>query len=87
MFKKLIDDTLKERNGKFSRKSLTLFVYTVMSVITGNYIVFSHLFTDAPISSVSEIVFLGFLAGAGVITHYTVKDKKENKEENKEIIG
>lgn len=83
---KLIDDTLKEKNGKWSRKSLTLFVYTVMSVLTGGYIVFSHLFTDVPVSEIANEVFWGFMAGAGVLVHYTVKDKKENKESN-EIIG
>lgn len=86
---KLVDDTLKEKNGKWSRKSLTLFVFTIMSVLTGSYIVFSHLLTDVPISETSEVVFLGFMAGSGVMVHYTVKDKKENKDyhNEKEVIG
>jgi len=73
---KIIDDTLKEKNGKWSRKSLTMFVCTIMSVITGSFIVFSNLFTDTPISGGAEIVFLGFLGGALGTAYLTVKDKQ-----------
>lgn len=85
---KIIDDTLKEKNGKWSRKSLSMFVCMVMSVVVGNYIVFSHLFIDRPIASGADTVFLGFLGGALGTAYLTVKDKTENKEyHNKETIG
>lgn len=77
---KLIDDTLKERNGKWSRKSLTMFVCTIMSVLTGSFIVLSK-----EINSSAEIVFLGFLGGALGTAYLTVKDKNINKESNETI--
>jgi len=86
MIDKLIDDTLKERNGKWSRKSLTMFVCTVMSVITGIYIVFSNLVIDRPIADAAEVVFLGFLGGALGTGYLTVKDKQNYKDEKPDII-
>jgi hypothetical protein len=74
-FDKLIDDTLKEKDGKWSRKSLTMFVCMAMSVITGTYIVFSNVIIDRPVAEAAEVVFLGFLAGAWGNAYLTVRDK------------
>ena len=79
MFKKIIDDTLKSPNGKWSRKSLTTFVSFIISIITGVYIVISHYFTNNPISTDAILVFFGFLTMAGYSNHLSLKDKIENR--------
>lgn len=83
---KIIDDTLKDRKGEFSRKSLTMLVCTVMAVITGTYIVFSNLFIDRPVADASEVVFLGYLGGALGNAYLTVKEKSTQNYKD-EVIG
>lgn len=79
MFKKLIDDTLKSPNGKWSRKSLTTFVSFVVSIVLGSYIVVSNYITDRPMSTDAVLVFFGFLTMAGYSNHLSLKDKIDNR--------
>lgn len=83
-FKKIIDDTLKSPNGKWSRKSLTTFISFIISIITGVYIVISHYFTTNPISTDAILVFFGFLTMAGYSNHLSLKDKVDNRNSQKQ---
>lgn len=90
-FDKIINDTLKEPEGKWSRKSLTMFVSFVMSIILGTIIVISHFFTDTEIGKDSVMVFFGFLTLAGYKGKLTLDDKKNDRDckrrTNNEVIG
>ena len=71
---KIIDDTLKGPNGKYSRKSLTAFVSFVVSILYGVVLdflssVFAWDFTP------KEYIFFGFLGLAGGAITLTVMDK------------
>jgi len=74
---KIIDDTLKGPNGKWSRKSLTAFYSFIMAVITGLFIVVSdYLIPEAKsINPYAIAVFYGFLGLAGGSLGLTVLDR------------
>jgi hypothetical protein len=72
---KIITDTLKSPNGKWSRKSLTLFVSFVISVILGFYIVVSDYILDKEINKYAIEVFNGFMLLTGAMSGITVADK------------
>lgn len=74
--KKLISDTLKSPNGKWSRKSLTMFVSFIVSIILGTYIVISNYITNTPINNYAIDVFQGFLLLTGALSGITVWDKQ-----------
>lgn len=76
---KILNDTLKSPNGKYSRKSLTMFTSFVVAILLGIYIVFANLITTTPVSEQATDVFYGFLAMAGGTTIITVWDKIRNK--------
>lgn len=74
---KMIDDTLKGPNGKWSRKSLTAFVSFINAILVGWFIVVSQIFLPegSQINQYAIMVFLSFL-GSGVGTlGLTVIDK------------
>ena len=73
--KKIIDDTLKEANGKWSKKSLTMFTSFAIAIIMGFYIVIKY-------HQYSVEVFYGFLAVALGSSILDLKDKlnKRNSE-------
>lgn len=82
---KLINDTLKNTDGKWSRKSLQMFVSFSVSIILGAAIVF----IPAPNEYAIE-VFYGFLFLAGGTTVVTLFDKintrgSKQKNETKEL--
>lgn len=88
---KIINDTLKGPNGKYSRKSLTMFVSFIACVILGSYIVFSNYLTTTPINTNAIDVFEGFLILVGALSGISVWDKqvlfskkKVNEENNEE---
>lgn len=59
---KLICDTLKTPNGKWSRKSLTMFVSFSITIWLGAYIVFSDRVLEREINRYAIDVFYGFMA-------------------------
>jgi len=73
---KILNDTLKSPNGKWSRKSLTMFASFAVSVILGAYIVCCNLFTATPISEKAIDVFQGFMMLTGVLSGVSVWDKQ-----------
>lgn len=81
-FNKIIDDTLKSPEGKWSRKSLTMFTSFIVSVIMGFYIVISHYFTVNPISNYSFDVFIAFLASSLGMSAMTLLDKFNVRKNN-----
>jgi len=85
--RKLINDTLKSPNGKWSRKSLTLFVSFVVALVLGFYIVLSDFFLKVEINKYSIEVFDSFMLLVAALTGATVADKfapKTKKLENPE---
>ena len=69
--KKIINDTLKSPNGKWSRKSLTMFASFLATVLLGIKIVFSKEVNTSAID-----VFQGFLLLVGALSGITVWDKQ-----------
>jgi hypothetical protein len=78
---RIINDTLKGPDNKWSRKSLTAFISMVISVLTGAYIVVSDYFLDREINQYAIMVFYGFLGLGGGTLGLTVIDKIKNKTE------
>jgi len=72
---KIIDDTLKSPDGKWSRKSLTMLSSFVIAVILGAYIVTSDFFIAKEINRYAVDVFNGFLLLVAALTGATVADK------------
>jgi hypothetical protein len=71
---KIINDTLKSADGKWSRKSLTTLVSFINAIATGWYIIASESVNMYAIS-----VFYGFLGLGGGALALTVIDKIRNK--------
>jgi len=82
-FQKIIDDTLKERDGKYSRKSLTMFVSLLVAIAITFIIVIKY-------ESSADVSLYAWLAMATGQSILSLNDKKHqrniNKNEN-EIIG
>ena len=76
---KIINDTLKSPNGKWSRKSLTMFVSFMMSILSGIFILLSDKFLHSEINRYAIDVFFGFLLLSGGTSAMTVWDKLRNK--------
>ena len=72
--KKLINDTLKSPGGKWSRKSLTMLVSFMVTILLAIKIVFSK-----EINSSAVDVFQGFLLLVGALSGITVWDKQNLK--------
>lgn len=79
---KIIDDTLKNPNGKWSRKSLTMLVSFIMCILIGTYIVISNYITETEINKYAIEVFYGFLLLSGGTSALTVYDKIKGKQDN-----
>jgi len=80
---KLINDTLKNANGKYSRKSVTSFTLLVMAILVGSHIVLSDFYLPVgkEINSNVVNVFLTFLSGGTGTLILTVWDKKRGLNE------
>jgi len=72
---KIITETLKSPNGKWSRKSLTMFTSFVISIILGFYIVISDYILQKEINKYAIEVFNGFMLLVAALTGATVADK------------
>jgi len=79
---KLFNDTLKN-NGRWSRKSLTMFVSFMMAIFTGIYIVISD-YLAVTINEYAVEVFRGFMFLAGALAGITVADKFTGAGKNKD---
>jgi len=82
-FSKIIDDTLKSPNGKWSRKSLTMFSAWIMAILSGIFIHISDYFLPKEINPYAIQVFFGFLMLAGGTTAMTVYEKLKTNINNK----
>lgn len=83
--KQLLNSTLKSPNGKWSRKSLTLFTSFAISIILGTYITLSDFILEEEINKYAIEVFNGFMLLVAALTGATVVDKfTPKKEENLE---
>jgi hypothetical protein len=79
---KILKDTLQSPNGKWSRKSLTMFVSFIISIILGTYIVASDYILKSEINRYAIDVFSSFMLLVGALAGITVADKKLiNKED------
>ncbi len=76
---KVLNDTLKDRNGKYSRRSLTMFVSFSIGCLCGIYIVVSDLFLPREINSYAWLV-VGSLLAAG--TGQAILIEKEKQRQN-----
>lgn len=74
---KIINDTLKNTQGKWSRKSLTTLISFINAIATGWFIIASESVNMYAIS-----VFYGFLGLGGGALALTVIDKIFRKVEN-----
>lgn len=81
--KEIINDTLKSPNGKWSRKSLTMFSAWIASLLSGFFIHVSDYFLPKEINPYAIQVFLGFLMLAGGTTAMTVYEKLKTNINNK----
>lgn len=77
---KILNDTLKGPSGKYSRKSLTMFISFGVSILLGSYIVFANYITEIPVNEYAIDVFYGFLMLAGGTSVVTVWDKFKNRD-------
>lgn len=77
---KILNDTLKGPQGKYSRKSLTMVTSFIISIILGSYIVFSNYITQTPVNEYAIEVFYGFLLLAGGTSVITIWDKFKNRD-------
>jgi hypothetical protein len=75
---KIFNDTLKGPSGKYSRKSLTMFISFSISIILGIYIVISDYILNKEINKYAIDVFYGFLMLTGGLSGVTVWDKTKN---------
>jgi len=80
--KQIIDSTLKSPNGKWSRKSLTLFISFAISIILGTYITLSDFILKEEINKYAIEVFNGFMLLVAALTGATVVDKFATKNPN-----
>ena len=80
--KKIINDTLKSPNGKWSRKSLTMLTSFFVCIVLGTYIVISNYITQTPIATHAIDVFNGFLLLVGTLSGITVWDKQTLSKNN-----
>jgi uncharacterized membrane protein len=86
---KIIDDTLKSPNGKWSRKSLTSFFAFWIGLALGAFIVISDYFLKEEVNRYAIDVFQTLMLLVGATLGLTVWDKQtmyknDSKTENNE---
>jgi hypothetical protein len=82
MFQKLINDTLKSPDGKYSRKNLTTFVSFVIAVLLSFIVIIGNISFKIPIDNNAVIIIFGFLTMAGYQGSLALKDKINNRNNN-----
>jgi hypothetical protein len=73
---KIIDDTLKSPNGKWSRKSLTSFFAFWIGLVLGGFIVVSDYFLKEEVNRYAIDVFQTLMLLVGATLGLTVWDKQ-----------
>lgn len=73
---KILNDTLKDRNGKYSRRSLTMFSSHVLGCVLGTFIVLSDLFLTSEINEYAWLVVGALFANGTGQALIISKDKK-----------
>jgi len=84
LINQIINDTLKSPDGKWSRKSLTMFSAWIMAILSGIFILISDFFFIREINQYAVDIFYGFLLLAGGTSIMTVWDKIRNRVNSKE---
>ena len=83
---KIIDDTLKKPSGKWDKQALNMFVFTILTAVTGLYIVVSDYFLDKEINQYAIVVvglFGSMATGQAVVNVWNKKvDKNLNIDQN-----
>ena len=80
--RKLIKDTLKAPNGKWSRKSLTMLVAFIFAILLGAFIVLSDKVLEREVNRYAIDVFDSFMLLVFGLSGISVIDKKvKNKAE------
>ena len=80
---KIIDDTLKSPDGKWSRKSLTSFFAFWIGMLLGGYIVISDYFLQVEVNRYAIDVFQTLMILVGATLGLTVWDKQSIYREKK----
>jgi hypothetical protein len=76
---KLLDDTLKKPNGKWDKQSLQMFLFTILTAISGLYVVASDYFLTKEINPYAIGVvglFGGIATGQAIINVWNKKVDK-----------
>ena len=73
---RIIDDTLKSPNGKWSRKSLTSFFAFWIGLVLGGFIVVSDYFLEVEVNRYAIDVFQTLMLLTGATLGLTVWDKQ-----------
>lgn len=76
---KIFNDTLKDKNGKFSRRSLTMFVSFALACPLSVYIVISDLFLSREINSYAWLV-VGTLLANGTGQAFLIEREKQREQ-------
>lgn len=80
--KSIINHTLKNKQGKWSRKSLFMFVNHICGMLVGAYITLSHWLSERELSEDTINVFYVFMMAAGATIPFTIWDKKKGLQNN-----
>lgn len=81
-FSKMINDTLKTPNGKWSRKSLTIVTTFIFVLVLGTFIVISDWLLDKEVNRYALDVFNSLLIFLGTLMGIAEAGKKiQNKNE------
>jgi len=83
---KIIDDTLKSPQGKWSRKSITMVVSFIVAISIGTYIVIANYITETPVNEWAIEVFNAFMLLTATLSGITVWDKFKNGNKEDETI-
>ena len=92
---KLFDDTLKKPNGKWDKQALTMFLFTILTAISGLYVVVSDYFLKKEINpyAIGVVGLFGSMAtGQAVINIWNKKvdknlDIDQSTSTNQENLG
>lgn len=72
---KIIDDTLKDSKGKWSRQSLTFLTSFVVSIILGAILTGASFYLNITINPIAENVFNSFMTLTGVMSGTSIASK------------
>lgn len=86
--KKIIDDTLKNKDGTWSKQSLTFFLSFSISVFLGINLTAVSFYMNITVNPIAENVFNSFMMLTGVMSGTNIWNKiVENKKEADDTAG